>query len=305
MRRFAVIAMFGVIISSVVLAEDTSAPAVSGPNGKFSVEGGKYDDEASVLGLGSYTMPLSPSIGVQFDGAIGSIDEEFFGGGGLHLFTRDPESYLLGFFGSYHDWNDISIWRAAAEFEFYLDRFSITGLAGAEGVDVPTTKDGLLVLNKDDEHFFGYFEGAYYPLDDLKLSAGYRYENETSLGAASAEYLLRSTGSPISLFARGRFGDDDHTQITGGVKVYLGADNNKSLISRHRTEDPQNHTPVFPDIQTKTAGGPNFCPIRDLIHPDNACRCPEGTFFNEVQGPPCDTAFDTDTCFQCFPEGFE
>ena len=177
-------------------------PAVSGPNGKFSVEGVKYDDDQSILALGSYTIPLGHSFGLQVDGAVGRIDKDMLGGGGAHLFTRDPSKYLFGVYGSFHQWNGITIWRSAAEAELYVNRFSLSGLAGFEGVDVPTFSDGLQVLNTDDDHFFGHVDLAYYPIDDLKIYGGYRFINETSLGAAGAEYLLRDHGSPISLFAK-------------------------------------------------------------------------------------------------------
>jgi hypothetical protein len=266
-------------------------PAVSGPNVKFSIEGGQYDDEESFLALGSYTMPLGTAFGLQADGAIGSIDDEIMGGGGLHLFARDPSSYLIGVYGSYHTWESIDIWRAAGEFEFYLDKISLTGLAGYEGIDFPSTRNGLLVLNSDDDHFFGRVDLAYYLTDDFKVSGGYRYESEASLGTASAEYLFRDAGVPMSLFARGDWGDEEFNRVTGGVKVYLGSDLKKTLIKRHRTEDPQNYTPVFPKLRTAThnqcEGGESITieappeTPRDTPQPDDSefdaragCECP-------------------------------
>lgn len=246
-------ALFGVVQT---LAQSAPGPAVSGPNGKFSVEGGEYDNEGSFLAKGSYSLPLGHAFGLQMDGALGRIDDELMGGGGVHLFTRKPEKYLFGFYGSYHTWDGIDIWRAATEFEVYLDRFSLTGLAGIEGIEFPTTDGGLQVLHQDDEHFFGYFDAAYYLTDNLKISAGYRYISEAHLGAASIEYLIRSSSIPISLFAQGHFGEEEFNRITGGVKIYFGADQSKSLMSRHRTEDPQNYTPVFPDLATASQSTP-------------------------------------------------
>ena len=233
------------------------APAVSGPNGKLSIEGGQYDEEDSFLALGSYTLPLGSTLGFQADGAVGTIDGIVMGGGGAHLFTRDPSSYLLGVYGSFHTWNSIDIWRAAAEAEFYLGRVSLTGLAGYEGIDFPSTKGGLAVLNADDNHFFGRADLSYYLTDDLKISGGYRYVSEASLGTASAEYLFHDAGVPMSIFAKGDWGEEQYNRITGGVKVYFGGDPNKTLIKRHRTEDPTNYTPVFP--KPMTANPTNQC----------------------------------------------
>jgi hypothetical protein len=140
---------------SVGLAGENTAPAVSGPNGKFSIEGGQYDNSNAFLALGSFTAPLSHNIGLQIDGAFGQIDSKQLDGGGIHLFARDPSNYLFGIYGSYHEWNDIRIVRTAAEVEFYLNRFSVIGLAGYERVDVPNVSAGLPVLNKDSDHFFG------------------------------------------------------------------------------------------------------------------------------------------------------
>lgn len=232
-------------------AAHAKGPAVSGPNGKISLEGGNYDDAEAGLALGSYTVPLGQSFGLQFDGAVGRIDDEWMTGGGVHLFTRDTEQYLLGAYASFHEWDGIKIFRAAAEAELYVNRFSFTALGGYENVDTPALSSGLQVVNTNDDRFFGHFDLAYYLTDDFKVYGGYRYLDETSLGAAGAEYLLRGVGSPISIFAKARFGDSDHTRITGGLRIYFGSDSSKSLMSRHRTEDPQNYTPVFPEIETR------------------------------------------------------
>ena len=182
MARFLIGCLMALVWAPALAFGGDGAPAVSGTNGKLSVEGGQYDGDQSFLALGSYTLPLGHSFGLQADGALGRIDEDAMGGGGLHLFTRDPSSYLLGVYGSYHTWNSIDIWRAAAEFQLYVRRFSLNGLAGYEGVEVPTTAAALTVLNTDDDHIFGQVDLAYYPIDDLKLYVGYSYVNETSLG---------------------------------------------------------------------------------------------------------------------------
>jgi hypothetical protein len=113
-------------------ADADELPAVSGPNGKFSVEGGTFDDQGLALALGSFAVPLGHSFGLQADGAFGEIDSHPAGGGGLHLFARDPSHYLLGVYGSYHTWESVDVWRAAAEGEVYINRFSISGIAGYE-----------------------------------------------------------------------------------------------------------------------------------------------------------------------------
>jgi hypothetical protein len=267
----------------VLAAHAQQLPAVSGPNGKLSVEGGSFDDESAGVALGSFALPLGHSFGLQADGAVGTIDQETLGGGGLHLFTRDPASYLFGAYGSYHTWDSIDIWRVAAEAELYLGRFTIDGLAGYESVDVPAFSNGLEVLTTDDKHFFAQSDVAYYITDDLKVYGGYRYLNEASFGAAGAEYLIRGHDVPLSLFARGDFGNEDYTSVTGGLKVYLSEDPQKSLIDRHRRDDPDSYVPVFPKLVTKTAGAnSNLCTVvgsefKVTSPADGKCICPSNT----------------------------
>lgn len=246
------LALAATIFAAVSALADS--PAVSRLNAKMSVEGGQFDSDEAFLALGSITSPLGYALGLQFDGAIGRVDSETLWGSGVHLFTRDPGRYLIGVYGSYHEWDETNIWRVAGETELYIDRFTITGLAGVENVELPDFKDGLDVLNEDDQHAFGHVDLAFYPLDNLKLYAGYRYVSETSLGAVGAEYLFAAAATPVSIFAEGEFGDDDFSRITGGLKVHFGAKPGKSLIARHRTDDPQNYVPKFPQLQTAGSG---------------------------------------------------
>lgn len=275
--------------STVASAEPL--PAVSAPNAKLSFEGGRLDDTNGGVALGSYTIPLAPAVGFQIDGALGRMGDEVLGGVGAHLFTRNPERYLLGVFSSYHTWNSIDIWRLAAESELYIDRVSISGLAGYEGLRTPNTIDGLEVIQPDKSRFFTHIDLAYYLTDDLKVFAGYRFEDDVSFAGAGAEYMLRTVGAPISLFARGNFGQSEHASVTGGVKIHLGSDPGKTLIQRHRMDDPQIYVPVFPKLATKaqsTPGGPTICSvdIDDIVTSPSSgtCVCPSGSF-REGQPP--------------------
>jgi hypothetical protein len=96
-----------------------------------------------------------------------------------------------------------------------------------------------------------------------------------------AEYLIRGHDVPLSLFARGDFGNEDYTSITGGLKVYLSGDPQKSLIDRHRRDDPENYVPAFPtrlatkaQCSLKTSGFPPYV----ITGPaDGQCICPSGS----------------------------
>ena len=83
------------------------------------------------------------------------------------------------------------------------------------------------------------------------------------------------------MFARSDFGEEDYTSVSGGLKVYFGADPRKSLIQRHRTEDPDNYTPIFPAIRTaaprsQAQAGPATCPVGVQLPSSDTCQCPSG-----------------------------
>jgi hypothetical protein len=73
------------------------------------------------------------------------------------------------------------------------------------------------------------------------------------LWTAGAEW--QPYGGPMSLFATSVFGADGFAQAFGGVRFY-GGDKDKSLIRRHREDDPGNELPA--DLFTIL--GPGYCP---------------------------------------------
>lgn len=214
--------------------EPTVLPAVSGINGKISVLGGSLFDEGYGALAGSISIPVGVRYGLQLDGAVGTHDGDFIGGGAGHLFWRDPSMALLGIYGShtYHDNLDGSVSRIGIEGEYYWNQFTVKGVVGAEffDVDIPT--------DVDDENFFAFSDLSYYPLDNLELSVGHRYTAETHALALGVEYQLDQQifSSGVALFAEGRIGENDYEGIWGGVTFYIGDD--KSLIRRHREDDP-------------------------------------------------------------------
>lgn len=266
------------LATSIPIFEATAdtLPAVSGPNGKLSLEGGTFDDASAGIAVGSFSLPLGYRFGAQAEGAIGVIDDEVLGGGGLHLFTRDPSSYLLGVYGGVYTWDSIDIWRIAGEGELYVDRFSFSVLAGYEDISLPSDVNGTPLDMPSNSGFFTQADIAYYITDDFKIYGGYRYVDDVSLGAAGAEYLMRIHGLPLSLFAKSDFGNDDYTRITGGIKAYFSDDPGKSLIDRHRMDDPDTYLPAFPKI-----GQSSTCQVNshgNVVSPANGnCICPAGT----------------------------
>lgn len=209
-------------------------PAVSGINGKLEGLGGWLDDDA-IAGVGgslSVPVPFIPIMGVQVDTFAGTWDDDPVYAGALHIFFRDP---ALGLLGAYGDWGYVSpehYGRVGPELEIYFGRFSFEGIAGmAFGQNIET-------------QWFDQVDIAWYPMDDLRLSVGHQYTTRGHMGAVGAEYLL-PLNSPfgISLFAEGRAGEDDLYSAWGGLKIYAARER-KSLIRRHREDDPRNRLPA-------------------------------------------------------------
>ena len=241
------------IAPSTTQAAD-SLPAVSGLNGKLSAQGGLYSDETTALILGSLSVPIAQQLGFQLDGAIAPLDGDAMRGGAGHLFYRNPNTFLIGAYGSFHRWRQIDIWRLALETELYLDRFSVEALVGVESIShrlkfsAPAGGPGgpITLERVDDEHVFAIADLAYYFQDNLRVSVGYRYVSEESLGAAGVEYLIGSSdGTPVSLFAEGQFGKRRYNRAMAGVRVFFGGSTGKSLMRRHREDDPRNRVPDF------------------------------------------------------------
>ena len=88
----------------------------------------------------------------------------------------------------------------------------------------------------------------------------------------------------MALFARGDFGDDFVQNVTGGLRIYLSDDPDKSLIDRHRKDDPKVYAPTFPAANApsspKTSAAlPQCTSIGTWVSsPSNGqCICPSGT----------------------------
>ncbi len=211
-----------------------SLPAVSALNGKVSVFGGSQDNGGTSGGVygvaGSISVPMGFAYGLQMDGIAGSGQGAAFYGIGGHLFWRDPAKGLIGLYSSYLNWDltkgsttGFNIGKFGVEGAAYLGRFSLEGLAAYQFGSA--------------NGFTGRAVAAYYPIDNLRLDAGVRYvEGSGAMGVVDAEWRPHES-SGLTLFASGAFGENSFSQILGGARYYFG-DPNKSLIARHRQDDP-------------------------------------------------------------------
>jgi hypothetical protein len=215
-----------------------SACAVSGVNGKIEAAGGATDLgdgddwDGAFRGIGSVSFPLGCMFGAQIDAGVLDNGEDTGVGLAGHLFLRDPTSHLIGVAVNYQSNDGDHVLRVGPEVELYLGNVSIEAWAGFEDPD-----DG-------DNDFFAAVDAGYYVMEDFRLSIGWRHSFDVDAARIGAEYLTTALDTPMSVFAEGTFGEDDYTSVMGGVRFYFGAPN-KSLMSRHREDDP---SPKFFDI---------------------------------------------------------
>jgi hypothetical protein len=218
--------------------------AVSGLNGKFNIKGGLANDGSNsgsgAFGAnGSLSMPLGCDFGLQLDaGYLHELGDTTFGGVG-HFFTRDPNSYLIGMTGGYFQGSDSSVWAAGPEVELYSGQFSFEAWAGMAKVEV----NGLGDSNKG----FAFADAAFYATDDLRLSIGASILGESKFLNAGIEYQV---SDPVSISLGGKIGDDDYVAVNAGLTLYFGETGNKTLIRRHREDDPRNRMLDFQSAQT-------------------------------------------------------
>ncbi|HWA20397.1 MAG TPA: hypothetical protein VG757_15540 [Devosia sp.] len=222
------------LLTPVPMEEADVPMAVSGVNGKWELDVGALNATGAIRAAGSLSIPVGTQFGLQGDvmftnsGAYGPV-----WGGAIHAFTRDPESYLLGVTAGVVVSPDARLSAIGIEGELYMDRISLEGWGGLAAVDYavnpPPDMTGL----------FGFGDIAYYPTDDWRVVFGGSYilgETKLHLGT---EYQFTDLGMPLSLTADARVGAAN-SSVMVGLKGYFGGDPGKSLIDRHRQDDPPN-----------------------------------------------------------------
>lgn len=261
-----------------VAAADMSVPAdpvadafraVSAVNGSLELFGGAIDPGTGTLngqgGLaGSLTVPVGDALGLQGDILADLWGGDVALGGGAHLFTRNPSSYLFGLAGGAVRHNGTTLWGVGPEAELYLDRVSLEAFAGFGGIDYPTAPDVTGV--------FGFVDLAWYPTDDLRLAVGGSSVFGANALHAGGEYQVQNGAS---LTGDLRAGGGAYS-ATAGLKFYFGDGTQKSLIERHRQDDPGG----IPQKFTTGGGGnwtepataePSACPPGYHLNPESYC----------------------------------
>jgi hypothetical protein len=214
---------------------DMVLPAVSGPNGKFELDLGAITDpnNATFRAAGSLSLPVGDAFGIQGDLGVESVGGDWSTGAALHVFTRDPASYLVGVTAGVVVADGSTLAAIGPEAELYLDRVSLEGWLGWASLNYDAS------YLDDKTGFFAIGDLAYYATDDWRLSIGGASILGTESIKLATEYQLTGFGLPISATAELRGYDTGAVSAKIGIKGYFG-DPDKTLIDRHRQDDPPN-----------------------------------------------------------------
>ena len=262
------------------------APAVDGLNWKADVLGGSIGHQSIGGVRGVVAMPVGNQFGLQFDVQAGALGGYAFGNVVGRYFWRDPASKLFGIHVSQTAWNrfgGVYATHISPEFEFYWGRWTFRGLTGIEfgnsgsrsdtittaapggggGGGVLTTVSTFTEGYDVKTRFFDQIDLKYYFTDNWMGYVGHRYLGGKHALALGTEYALGMRGGKLAtIFAEGRAGQGAFEGLWGGLRVYLGKD--KSLIRRHREDDPLPWDTLFSILNTYSNSGSTssslFCP---------------------------------------------
>jgi len=241
-----------------VVIPEAYQPAVDGVNWKLGGLGGSLARESLYAGIGALSLPLGGQFGLQLDGAGGSYASRGLAAGGAHLFWRDPSRGLVGIYGSATHWDQfggLTVGNVAGEVEAYWGRWSLQGIAGVEFGNSKTETIGNLIETYDVRtRFFDKVNLAYYLTDNWKAFVGHRYLGGKNALAHGTELAFPVNGPVMgSMFVEGRIGQDDFQGVWGGLRFYVGQ-KDKTLIQRHRQDDPIEWTPetLFSSTNSQT-----------------------------------------------------
>lgn len=231
-------ALIGMGSVGMASADEATAPAVSGINGKIAIVGGYSDSDSGSehnrgLVAGSLTLPGDTQWGVQFDGAIGRDGGSNTGGIGGHFFWRDPSKALLGITAAHVTKNNDSsptqsLSRLGGEGELYLEQFTIAARGGYQwGSNIDNgTYSALDISWYATDNFKLVAGGANDPTRDMTAHAGFEFQP----GMASI--------SGLTFFADAAVGDESYLNASVGIRYYFGG-GTKSLKDRNRLDDPE------------------------------------------------------------------
>lgn len=215
-------------------ASAQQAPAVSGPNGKIEFDAGALSLPTAafvVRAAGTVTLPIGERFGIQAD-LSASTAPGFVTTGALHLFTRDPAAYLIGGTFGFVRSPGATVLAAGPEAELYLDRWTLEAWGGVAAA-YPTAAATPSRISA-----FVMTNAGYYVSDNWRLGIGASWLDGYGALQAGSEYLLTDFSLPVAVTTELRIGQDGAFRGMLGLRTYLGSDPGKTLMLRHRKDDP-------------------------------------------------------------------
>lgn len=211
------------------------APAVSAPNGKIEFDAGALNLPSPTFmarAAGTVTVPIGERFGLQADLSV-STAPGFVTTGALHLFTRDPATYLIGGTLGFVRSPGATVLAGGPEAELYLDRWTLEAWGGiAAAYPAPAAAPSRVGP-------FLMTSAGYYVTKNWRLSVGLSWLDSHGALQVGSEYLLQDfAAAPVAVTTELRVGQDGAVRGTLGLRAYIGPDPYKSLILRHREDDP-------------------------------------------------------------------
>ncbi len=209
----------GIVVRSLILSipwmglAHAKNSAVSSVNGKVEGIGADVDRDGVQLGGTSLSVPLTPlskHLGLQLDGATGEFASTDVNGYGFQLFWRDPNIGLAGVTAARIGFGSTWGHRVGLEAESYLDRFTLSLMAGLQRGELLNTGYANVDIRA-------------YVTDDLALEAGGGLYSDERTGHVGVEWQPLTFGlGTFSLFADVGFGNHGYDHTMGGVRLTFG-----------------------------------------------------------------------------------
>lgn len=223
LKPLTIATLFGLGTAAGVAAD----PAVNQSNLKFTGLGGQVSGDSAWTAVAALTSPIGQDWGLQIEGGGAGANSDTQVGAAVHLFSRDPDSHLIGIFAAHSSESDfkIDVTKIGAEAEVYLNQVTVLAKAGYQfSQDIGDTA-------------FASLDVRWYATDNLSLGAGGDFQRKNTIGRLQAEYMPGFSGLPgLAFNVRGAIGDDDYDSVMAGITYYFGTD--ASLKDRHRKQDP-------------------------------------------------------------------
>lgn len=236
------------------IAAAASEPAVSAINGKLDANYGAINRNSTRGIAGTLSIPVGHDYGLQLDALYQhGFSTNMYGLGG-HFFTRDPGKGLLGLAFAGTTSQKFTDAMVGLEGELYLGQFTLGLFAAYDNYNsrVATTFPGLL-----GQRSFAATRlyMAVYPMDNLMIRLEHQNRFNNNFYMAHVEWQTPLKG--VAIYADAGIGANNYAHVLGGVRIYFGGD--KTLIARHRQDDPDNFNTAF--LGTNSAGSTDTASI--------------------------------------------